>query len=72
MYEDENNLYHYSYRKGDEQNPNAPMTRRTTPRTRGIRIPAAARRKRAAAVFPARSWRWRWCARSSAASSAQA
>ena len=56
MYEDENNLYHYSYRKGDEQ----------------IRIPAAARRKRAAAVFPARSWRWRWCARSSAASSAQA
>lgn len=25
MYEDENNLYHYSYRKGDEQNPNAPI-----------------------------------------------
>ena len=24
-YEDENNLYHYSYRKGDEQNPNAPI-----------------------------------------------
>ena len=41
MYEDENNLYHYSYRKGDEQNPNAPIDTR-------------------------------WCARSSAASSAQA
>ena len=26
MYEDENNLYHYSYRKGDEQNPNAPVS----------------------------------------------
>ena len=25
MYEDENNLYHYSYRKGDGQNPNAPI-----------------------------------------------
>ena len=25
MYEDENNLYHYSYRKGDEQNPKAPI-----------------------------------------------
>lgn len=25
MYEDENNLYHYSYRKGDEQNPNTPI-----------------------------------------------
>ena len=25
MYEDENNLYHYSCRKGDEQNPNAPI-----------------------------------------------
>ena len=25
MYEDENNLYHYSYRKGGEQNPNAPI-----------------------------------------------
>ncbi len=25
MYEDENNLYHYSYRKGDEPNPNAPI-----------------------------------------------
>ena len=24
MYEDENNLYHYSYRKGDEQNPQRP------------------------------------------------
>ena len=26
MYEDENNLYHYSYRKGDEQNPSASAT----------------------------------------------
>ena len=25
MYEDENNLYHHSYRKGDEQNPNTPI-----------------------------------------------
>ena len=25
MYEDENNLYHYSYRKGDGQEPNAPI-----------------------------------------------
>ena len=72
MYEDENNLYHYSYRKGDEQNPNAPIDTKNYAEDRGIRIPAAARRKRAAAVFPARSWRWRWCARSSAASSAQA
>ena len=25
MYEDENNLYHYSYRKGNEHDPNVPI-----------------------------------------------
>ena len=25
MYEDENNLYHYSYRKGNEYDPNVPI-----------------------------------------------
>ena len=73
MYEDENNLYHYSYRKGDEQNPDAPIDTKNYAEDPWDKNPGGKpRRKRAAAVFPARSWRWRWCARSSAASSAQA
>lgn len=72
MYEDENNLYHYSYRKGDEQNPNAPIDTKNYAEDPWDKNPGGSPKKRAAAVFPARSWRWRWCARSSAASSAQA